>query len=78
MRENRKIIPLMKRKIIIMAKVPHAGNVKTRLQPFLSPQECRALAETFLFDAIRKGAKLLRQTNRRLFARRRKKLFRYV
>jgi hypothetical protein len=44
----------MKRTIIIMAKVPMAGNVKTRLQPFLFPEECRSLAEAFLFDAINK------------------------
>lgn len=55
MAENCKIIPLMKRTIIIMAKVPRAGNVKTRLQPFLSPEESRALAEAFLFDAINKA-----------------------
>ncbi len=54
MRENCKIILVMKRTIIIMAKVPRAGNVKTRLQPFLSPEECRTLAEAFLFDAIHK------------------------
>jgi len=44
----------MKRTIIIMAKVPRAGNVKTRLQPFISGEECRTLAEAFLFDAINK------------------------
>ncbi|MDQ6788481.1 MAG: TIGR04282 family arsenosugar biosynthesis glycosyltransferase [Acidobacteriota bacterium] len=48
----------MKRTIIIMAKVPRAGNVKTRLQPFLSSEECRALAEAFLFDAINKVRKV--------------------
>ena len=45
----------MNRTIIIMAKVPRAGNVKTRLQPFLSAEECRSLAEAFLFDAISKA-----------------------
>ena len=44
----------MKRTIIIMAKVPRAGNVKTRLQPFLSPEQCGALAEVFLSDTINK------------------------
>lgn len=44
----------MTRTIIIMAKVPRAGNVKTRLQPFLSNEQCRTLAEAFLFDAINK------------------------
>ncbi|MFN2391415.1 MAG: TIGR04282 family arsenosugar biosynthesis glycosyltransferase [Pyrinomonadaceae bacterium] len=37
-----------------MAKVPRAGNVKTRLQPFLSAEQCRTLAEAFLFDTINK------------------------
>lgn len=44
----------MKRIIIIMAKVPRAGNVKTRLQPYLSDEQCRTLAEAFLADAIDK------------------------
>lgn len=44
----------MKRTIIIMAKVPRAGNVKTRLQPFLSAEQCSALAEAFLHDTINK------------------------
>lgn len=45
----------MKRAIIIMAKVPRAGNVKTRLQPFLSADQCSLLAEAFLEDAINKA-----------------------
>ena len=45
----------MKRTIIIMAKVPSAGNVKTRLQPFLSPDECTALSKAFLQDAVTKA-----------------------
>lgn len=48
----------MKRTIIIMAKVPRAGNVKTRLQSFLSPEECRTLAEAFFFDTINKTRKI--------------------
>lgn len=54
---TRKKLPFtsrMNRIIIIMAKVPRAGNVKTRLQPFLSPGQCRDLAEAFLFDALEK------------------------
>lgn len=38
-----------------MTKVPRAGNVKTRLQSFLSPNECAALAEAFLRDAAGKA-----------------------
>ena len=45
----------MKRTIIIMAKVPRAGNVKTRLEPFLSDEQCRSLAEAFLHDTIHKA-----------------------
>ena len=45
----------MKRAIIIMAKVPSAGNVKTRLQPFLSSDECAALSKAFLQDAVKKA-----------------------
>lgn len=45
----------MKRAIIIMAKVPSAGNVKTRLQSYLSPDKCAALAEAFLRDALHKA-----------------------
>ncbi len=44
----------MKRTIIIMTKVPRAGNVKTRLQPFLSAAQCVSLSEAFLEDAINK------------------------
>ena len=45
----------MKCSIVIMAKVPRAGNVKTRLQPFLSPEQSVALSEAFLEDAINKA-----------------------
>ncbi len=48
----------MKRSIIIMAKVPSAGNVKTRLQPHFSPEKCAALAEAFLPDAVSKAKKV--------------------
>ncbi len=41
----------MKRKIIVMVKVPAAGTVKTRLQPFLTPQESAAIAGAFIKDA---------------------------
>ncbi len=45
----------MKRAIIIMAKVPSAGKVKTRLQPFLSPEQSAELAEAFLQDTVNKA-----------------------
>src|SRR5688500_9081804 len=48
----------MKRSIIIMAKVPVAGKVKTRLEPHFSPDWCAALAEAFLQDAVGKAKKV--------------------
>ena len=44
----------MNRTIIIMAKVPRAGNVKTRLESFLSQKQCVSLSEAFLEDAVNK------------------------
>lgn len=41
--------------IIIMAKVPTAGNVKTRLEPFLTPEQCAELAKYFLLDTVSKA-----------------------
>ena len=41
----------MKKAIIIMAKVPEAGKVKTRLQPFLTPEQSASLSVAFLQDA---------------------------
>ena len=41
----------MKRAITSMAKVPVAGTVKTRLQPFLTATQCAELAAAFLRDA---------------------------
>ncbi len=45
----------MKRAIIIMAKVPEAGKVKTRLQPFLTPEQSAELADCLLQDTISKA-----------------------
>lgn len=45
----------MNRAVIIMAKIPMVGTVKTRLQPILSPEKCAALAEAFLCDAVTKS-----------------------
>ena len=45
----------MKKAIIIMAKVPEAGKVKTRLQPALTPNESAELATAFLQDTENKA-----------------------
>lgn len=38
--------------IIVMAKVPGFGDVKTRLRPILSEDQCSSLATCFLLDTI--------------------------
>ena len=38
-----------------MAKIPLAGLVKTRLQPFLAPEQCAELAAAFLRDTVKKA-----------------------
>ena len=45
----------MSRAIIIMAKVPLAGTVKTRLQKVLPPEKCAELAAAFLQDTLEKA-----------------------
>lgn len=45
----------MKRAVIIMTKIPAAGDVKTRLQTVLSPEQCSELAAAFLQDAVKKA-----------------------
>ncbi len=45
----------MNKVIIIMAKIPKAGKVKTRLEPILSPEKCAELADAFLQDTINKA-----------------------
>jgi len=52
----------MKRAIIIMTKIPLAGTVKTRLQSFLSPEECAALAAAFLMDTEKKAKTVCNKT----------------
>lgn len=42
--------------IIVMAKVPRAGTVKTRLRPFLSDNQCTEIAWCFLQDTVSKAA----------------------
>jgi len=46
---------------IIMAKVPTAGTVKTRLEPFLTPEHCAELAECFLLDTVSKAESVQNQ-----------------
>jgi uncharacterized protein len=41
--------------IVIMAKYPEAGKVKTRLQPFITPKESAELALCFLQDTVNKA-----------------------
>lgn len=51
----------MKRALIVMAKAPLAGAVKTRLQPYLNADQCAQLAECFLLDAVNKAKSLKNQ-----------------
>jgi uncharacterized protein len=44
--------------VAVMAKAPHAGGVKTRLCPPLSPREAAALARGFLRDRIAQARSL--------------------
>lgn len=44
--------------IIVMAKVPRAGEVKTRLRPFLTAEQCASLAVCFLKDTVANAAKI--------------------
>lgn len=52
----------MNRAIIIMTKIPRAGNVKTRLQPHLSPEQSAEIAAAFLQDAVEKASKVCDKT----------------
>lgn len=38
--------------LVVMARAPEAGRVKTRMQPVLSPAQCAGLYEAFVRDAI--------------------------
>lgn len=52
----------MKRAVIIMAKAPLAGTVKTRLEPVLSAAQCAGLAACFLRDTVNKAESLENQS----------------
>ncbi len=43
----------MKNLLIIFAKAPEAGRVKTRLTPFISPETAAKLQEAFLLDILK-------------------------
>ena len=42
--------------LIVLAKAPVPGRVKTRLTPPFTPQEAAMLAEAALFDTLEVGA----------------------
>ncbi len=44
--------------IIVMAKVPRPGNVKTRLRPILSDEQSAELSKCFLLDTVAKVDKM--------------------
>lgn len=46
------------RTLIIFAKAPVPGEVKTRLQTHLSPEECATLHESFVIDTVRIAKKI--------------------
>lgn len=46
------------RALIIFAKAPIPGEVKTRLQTHLSPEECATLYESFVIDTVRLAKKI--------------------
>ncbi len=48
----------MKRAIVIMAKVPLPGAVKTRLEPMIPAESCAALAKAFLADTTEKARRI--------------------
>ena len=53
----------MKNALIIFTRVPVAGKTKTRLQPFLSGEECASLHQCFITDIMNK----MKQTSADLF-----------
>ncbi len=48
----------MRRALIVIGKAPEPGNTKTRLVPFLAPEEAAALYRAFLLDATELGVRL--------------------
>jgi uncharacterized protein len=48
--------------LVLMARAPVAGAVKTRLQPRLTPEQCVSLYNAFLLDAIELACSLMEYT----------------
>ena len=48
----------MRRALIVIGKAPEPGTTKTRLVPFLAPDQAAALYHAFLLDAIHLGLQL--------------------
>ncbi len=46
-------MPIRANALVVMAKAPIPGAVKTRLVPFLSPEEAAELARALLVDQLR-------------------------
>lgn len=44
--------------IVVMAKIPRPGHVKTRLRPILSDVQCAELSKCFLLDSVAKADKI--------------------
>lgn len=46
--------------LIIFAKAPIPGQVKTRLQAHLSPEECRDLYASFIIETVKQAKKIIK------------------
>lgn len=57
----------MKRAIIVFAKKPEAGKVKTRLVPPLSYEEAKELYQCFMKDALMQYVQLAKELNIHIF-----------
>lgn len=52
----------MSKAMIIMAKVPEPGTVKTRLNPYISPEQSAALSEALLKDSVERAGSITPNT----------------
>lgn len=55
-RRDEKALTVPKRAILLFTRIPEPGKTKTRMMPYLSPEECAALHESFLKDIIGEAA----------------------